>query len=58
MNEPQQLQFEAPAEDPVSAYLASGLTSLNDDQITIVEEMIKIPACRNVSPKNRSTRRR
>lgn len=37
MSEPQQLQFEAPAEDPVSAYLASGLTSLNDDQITIVE---------------------
>lgn len=37
MTEPQQLQFEAPAEDPVSAYLASGLTSLNDDQITIVE---------------------
>ena len=37
MAEPQQLQFEAPAEDPVSAYLASGLTSLNEDQITIVE---------------------
>lgn len=31
------MQFEAPPEDPVSAYLASGLTSLNDDQITIVE---------------------
>ncbi|MCA1708977.1 MAG: hypothetical protein LC808_39160, partial [Actinobacteria bacterium] len=37
MGEPQQLQFEAPTEDPVSAYLASGLTSLNEDQITIVE---------------------
>lgn len=37
MSEPQQLQFEAPPEDPVSAYLASGLTSLNEDQITIVE---------------------
>lgn len=37
MTKPQQLQFEAPAEDPVSAYLASGLTSLNEDQITIVE---------------------
>lgn len=37
MSKPQQLQFEAPPEDPVSAYLASGLTSLNDDQITIVE---------------------
>ena len=37
MSEPQQLQFEAPADDPVSAYLASGLTSLNEDQITIVE---------------------
>ena len=28
-----------------------------NDQITIVEEMIKIPAWRNVSPKNRNTRR-
>jgi hypothetical protein len=37
MSEPQQLQFEAPAEDPVSAYLASGLTALTEDQITIVE---------------------
>lgn len=37
MSNPQQLQFEAPTEDPVSAYLASGLTSLNEDQITIVE---------------------
>ncbi len=37
MTEPEQLQFDAPAEDPVSAYLASGLTSLNEDQITIVE---------------------
>jgi hypothetical protein len=37
MTEPLQLQFDAPIEDPVSAYLASGLTSLNDDQITIVE---------------------
>ncbi len=37
MGDPQQLQFDAPLEDPVSVYLASGLTSLNDDQITIVE---------------------
>ncbi len=37
MSNQQQLQFEAPTEDPVSAYLASGLTSLNEDQITIVE---------------------
>ena len=29
--------FEAPSDDPVTAYLASGLTSLNDDQITIIE---------------------
>lgn len=37
MSDPQQLQFVAPLEDPVSVYLASGLTSLNEDQITIVE---------------------
>lgn len=37
MAEQQQLHFNAPAGDPVTAYLASGLTSLNDDQITIVE---------------------
>jgi hypothetical protein len=37
MTDHEQLQFEAPPEDPVSAYLASGLTSLNEDQITIVE---------------------
>ncbi len=37
MTEQQQLQFHAPANDPVSVYLASGLTSLTDDQITIVE---------------------
>lgn len=37
MSEPLQLQFDAPREDPVSAYLASGLTSLTEDQITIVE---------------------
>ena len=35
--QPQQLQFEAPADDPVTAYLASGLTALNGDQITIIE---------------------
>lgn len=37
MAEQQQLQFQAPADDPVTIYLASGLTSLTDDQITIVE---------------------
>jgi hypothetical protein len=37
MSKPQQLVFEAPTDDPVSAYLASGLTCLNEDQITIVE---------------------
>lgn len=37
MAEHEQLQFEAPPDDPVSVYLASGLTSLTDDQITIVE---------------------
>jgi hypothetical protein len=37
MAEQQQLQFHAPADDPVTVYLASGLTSLTDDQITIVE---------------------
>ena len=35
--EQQELHFSAPANDPVACYLASGLTSLNDDQITIVE---------------------
>ena len=35
--EQQALHFSAPANDPVACYLASGLTSLNDDQITIVE---------------------
>ena len=35
--QPQQLQFDAPPEDPVTAYVASGLTTLNEDQITIVE---------------------
>lgn len=37
MAEQQELQFNAPADDPVSVYLASGLTALTDDQITIVE---------------------
>jgi hypothetical protein len=37
MAEQQQLHFNAPPGDPVTAYLASGLTSLSDDQITIVE---------------------
>jgi hypothetical protein len=37
MADQEQLQFNAPADDPVTAYLASGLTSLTDDQITIVE---------------------
>lgn len=37
MPEQQELQFNAPADDPVTAYVASGLTSLTDDQITIVE---------------------
>lgn len=32
-----QLQFDAPADDPVSVYIASGLTALTEDQITIVE---------------------
>lgn len=31
------LRFDVPADDPVTVYLASGLTALNDDQITIVE---------------------
>ena len=37
MSEQQILSFDAPLDDPVAAYLASGLTSLNEDQITIVE---------------------
>ena len=37
MSEQQTLTFDAPSDDPVTAYLASGLTSLNEDQITIVE---------------------
>ncbi len=37
MSEQEQLKFEAPADDQVSAYLASGLTALTDDQLTIVE---------------------
>lgn len=37
MSDQQELQFSAPADDPVTVYLASGLTSLTDDQITIVE---------------------
>ncbi len=37
MGEQQELHFSAPADDPVTIYLASGLTSLTDDQITIVE---------------------
>ncbi len=37
MGEQEQLQFNAPDDDPVSVYLASGLTALTEDQITIVE---------------------
>lgn len=37
MGEQQELHFDAPSDDPVAVYLASGLTSLNDDQLTIVE---------------------
>ena len=37
MSEQPTLQFDAPSDDPVTAYLASGLTALNEDQITIVE---------------------
>ena len=37
MSEQAQLQFDAPEDDPVSVYIASGLTALNEDQITIVE---------------------
>lgn len=33
MAEQQSLHFDAPEDDPVAAYLASGLTSLNDDQV-------------------------
>ena len=36
-SEQQSLQFLAPSEDRVTAYLASGLTSLDSDQITIIE---------------------
>ncbi len=36
MSEQQVLSFDAPSDDPVAAYLASGLTSLNEDQITII----------------------
>lgn len=37
MSEQPTLEFDAPTDDPVAAYLASGLTSLNEDQIAIVE---------------------
>ena len=37
MSEQQTIRFDAPPDDPVAAYLASGLTSLNEDQLTIVE---------------------
>ena len=37
MSEQQSLKFDAPTSDPVTAYLASGLTGLNEDQLTIVE---------------------
>ena len=37
MSEQPTLEFDAPPDDPVTAYLASGLTALNADQITIVE---------------------
>jgi hypothetical protein len=37
MTEQAQLQFDTTGDDPVSVYIASGLTALNDDQITIVE---------------------
>lgn len=37
MAEQQELRFDAPPDDPVAVYLASGLTSLNEDQLTIVE---------------------
>jgi len=37
MAEQSQLPFNAPTDDPVSIYFASGLTSLNSDQHSIVE---------------------
>ena len=37
MSEQQTIRFDAPPDDPIAAYLASGLTSLNEDQLTIVE---------------------
>lgn len=37
MHEQQQLRFDAPSDEPVAIYLASGLTALNDDQLTVVE---------------------
>jgi nucleoside 2-deoxyribosyltransferase len=37
MSDQQQLRFDAPEDDPVAVYLASGLTALNEDQLTIVE---------------------
>lgn len=37
MTEQQSLKFDAPTSEPVTAYLASGLTGLNKDQLTIVE---------------------
>lgn len=37
MSEQPTLEFDAPPDYPVTAYLASGLTSLNEDQITVVE---------------------
>lgn len=37
MTEQQTLTFDAPSDEPVAIYLASGLTALNDDQLTVVE---------------------
>lgn len=37
MTEQQQLSFDSPSDEPVAIYLASGLTALTDDQLTVVE---------------------
>jgi nucleoside 2-deoxyribosyltransferase len=37
MTEHEQLRFDAPIEDPVAVYIASGLTKLSDDQLAVVE---------------------
>ncbi|MEY2472965.1 MAG: hypothetical protein QOK28_2294 [Actinomycetota bacterium] len=36
-NDDEPVVFDAPPDDPVTVYMATGLTALNDDQITIVE---------------------